>query len=121
MTGTLLKQSVKRHLAQVLKDEKRAQEPVIGPDNDLDKIKFNEAANPPSTPVTIKGHPANPPVIELFPPGSNTSQQVALTGWTFNNGEWSGELEPNAYELRLPGGGGKRFNVYAAVPEEVQL
>ncbi len=121
MSGAVLKQSVKRHLALVLKDEKRAQDPVIGPDGELDKITFNEAALPPRTPVTLKGHPATPPVIEFFPEGSNSSQQVALTDWSFDGDGWMGTLEPSQYELRLPGGGGRRFNVYAAVPEEVQL
>jgi uncharacterized caspase-like protein len=121
MKGTVLKQSVKRYLAQLLKDEKRAQEPVIGPDEELDKIAFNEAALPPRTPVTLKGHPAAPPVIEFFPEGSLASQQVALTDWNFDGDGWSGTLEPSLYELRLPRGGSRRFNVYAAVPEEVQL
>ena len=121
MKGTVLKQSVKRHLAWLLKDEKRAQEPVIEPDEVLEGLIFNEAANPVRTPVTIKGHPPTPPVIELFPPGSASSQQVALTDWSFDGNGWSGTLEPSIYDLRLPGGGGRRFNVYAAVPEEVQL
>ena len=121
MSGTLLKQSVKQHLARLLQDEKRAQEPEIGPDNDLDKIIFNEAAAPPRTPVTIMSHPAAPPVIEFFPPGSDTSQQVGLADWTYNGSDWSGTLEPSVYELRLPAGGAKRLNVFAAVPVEVQL
>ena len=94
---------------------------MIGPDGELDKITFNEAALPPRTPVTLKGHPATPPVIEFFPEGSNSSQQVVLTDWSFDGDGWMGTLEPSQYELRLPGGGGRRFNVYAAVPEEVQL
>jgi hypothetical protein len=121
MSGMLLKQSVKRYLARLLKDEKKAQEPVIQPDDELSKIIFNEAAGPPRTPVKIKGHPATPPVIEWFPPGADTSQQVVLADWSYDGSDWSGTLEPTAYELRFPGGGGRRFNVYAAVPEEVQL
>jgi hypothetical protein len=121
MSGTMLKQSVKQHLSRLLQDEKRAQEPEIGPDADLDKIIFNEAANPPRTQVTVKGHPPNLPEIEFFPPGENTSQREALADWSFNGSDWSGTLEPKTYELRLPGGGGRRLNIYAAVPEEVQI
>jgi hypothetical protein len=121
MSGTLLKQSLRRYLARLLKDEKKAQDPVIQPDEDLSKVIFNEAAAPPRTPVRIKGHPAATPVIEFFPPGADTTQQVVLTDWSFDGTDWTGTLEPLAYELRVPGGGGKRFNVYAAIPEEVQL
>jgi hypothetical protein len=121
MSGVLLKQSVKRYLARLLKDEKKAQDPVIQPDDELSKIIFNEAAGLPRTPVRIKGHPAASPVIEFFPPGSDTSQQVALADWSFDGSDWSGSLEPSAYELRIPGSSSKRFNVYAAIPEEVQV
>lgn len=121
VSGTLFKQSVQRYLARLLQDEKKAQEPVIRPDEELAKITFSEAAPLPRTPVTIKGHPNTPPVIEFFPPGSDTTQQVALDGWTFQDGAWLGELEPTTYMLQLPGGGSKRFNIYAAVPEEVQV
>jgi Caspase domain len=121
MSGMLLKQSVKRYLSRLLQDEKKAQDPVIQPDEELSKIIFNESAAPPRTPVKIKGHPAAQPVIEFFPPGSDTTQQVQLVDWTFDGSDWSGTLEPSAYELRMPGGGGKRFNIYAALPEEVQL
>jgi len=121
MTGTMLKQSVKRHLARLLEDEKKAQEPMIGIDEELVKIVFNEAANLPRTPVTIKGHSASSPNIEVWPEGSDTSQKVPLVDWNFNGSDWSGTLEPSKYELRLPGGGGKRLKICAGAPEEVEM
>jgi hypothetical protein len=121
MTGAVLKRSVERHLAWVLKDQKRAQEPMIGPNENLAQIVFNEAAGPPRTPVTIKGLAAGAPVIELKPEGSGASLPVLLTDWSLDNGVWSGTLEPNLYELRPPAGGGILFSVSAAVPEEVQV
>jgi hypothetical protein len=121
MTGTVLKRSVERHLAWVLKDQKKAQEPMIGPNENLAQIVFNEAAAAPRTPVTIKGLAAGAPMIESKPEGSGASLPVPLTDWSLNNGVWSGTLEPRTYELRLPAGGGILFNVSAAVPEEVQV
>jgi uncharacterized caspase-like protein len=121
MTGGLLKESVKKHLGQVLKDEKKAQEPQFNPDDDLARVIFNEKADPPRTPVTIQGHPADPPLIELWPEGADRSTPASLTDWSYHGSSWRGTLEPGQYELRLPAGGGRRLKVLAAIPEEVVL
>jgi hypothetical protein len=121
MSGVLLKESVKQHLALALKDEKKAQVPEIGRDEELAKIVFNEAADPPKTEVIITGHPATPPVIELWPEGAEQSTQAALDGWSHDGAAWTGTLEPGVYELRLPTGGGRRLPIVAGVTKEVVL
>ena len=121
MTGTMLKESVKHHLAVALKDEKKAQVPEIGRDEELAKIMFNEAAGPPRTEVVITGHPPTPPVIEVWPEGADQSIQAALDGWSHDGASWRGTLEPALYELRLPAGGARRLQVFAGVKKEVIL
>jgi hypothetical protein len=122
MTGTMLKISVMNHLARLLKDEKKSQEPIIVPDEELSKIVFNEAAETPRTPVTIHGLTLDQhPVIEFFPDGSDISQQIDLSEWVFNDADWQGFLEPRQYEIRLPSGGSRRLRIFAGVPEEVLL
>jgi hypothetical protein len=121
MNGMLLKESVKKHLGQVLKDEKKAQEPQINRDEDLVRIVFNQKADPPRTPVTIQGHPAVLPLIELWPEGADRSTPASLTDWAYHGSLWRGTLEPGLYDLRLPAGGGRRLKILAAIPEEVVL
>jgi hypothetical protein len=121
MTGTMLKASVRKHLTLVLKDEKKAQEPQIDRDEDLDRIVFNEQADPPRTLVTITGHPAARPEIDSWPEGTDNSVPVNLGDWTHDGASWQGKLEPGQYILRLPTGGSRRLKILAGVPEEVTL
>jgi hypothetical protein len=121
LTGTLLKASVKKHLVHLLKDEKKAQELEIDRDEDLARIVFNEQADPPSTSVTISGHPATLPAIEVWPEGADISAEVPLDGWLHDGSVWQGRLAPGQYELRLPAGGGRRLKIVAGFPEEVAL
>jgi hypothetical protein len=121
MTGTMLKESVRQHLALALQDEKKAQVPEFGRNEELARILFNEAADPPHTDVVIQGHPPGLPIIEYWPEGADQSVQAALDGWSQDGGSWQGKLEPGMYELRLPGGGGRRLQIFAAVKKEVVL
>jgi hypothetical protein len=121
MTGTLLKESVKEHLAHILQDEKKAQVPELSRDEDLAKIFFNEQADPPNTSVIIKGHPAQMPTIEFWPEGADRSMPVTLHDWSYNGSLWRGTLAPGQYELRLPNDGGRRLKILAGVPKEVAL
>jgi len=121
MNGTLLKESVKKHLAQALKDEKKAQNPQIGRDEELAKVIFNEQAEDPKTPVSIAGNLAIPPTVEYWPEGGVQSTLVPPETWAKDGALWRGTLTPGQYDLRLPGGGGRRLKVLAGVPEEVAL
>jgi caspase domain-containing protein len=126
MTGTLLKESIKEHLADLLKDEKKVQEPEIRPDEDLAKIVFNEQRDPPRTPVTITpvsitGDPAKPPEIEYWPEGSDDSELMALNDWSYDGSLWRGTLEPGQYQLRLPGGRHKRLKIVAGLEKKEVL
>jgi hypothetical protein len=121
MNGTIFKASVLGHLAQVLKRAEKTQEPEIKPDEALAKIVFNEQAEPPKTDVTITGHAATPPLIEVWPEGADEAEQVATENWTFKAGVWQGNLEPGVYFLRPPAGPSKKIPVLAGVPAEVAL
>jgi hypothetical protein len=121
VNGTLLKASVIEHLSCTLKDVKKAQIPQLSRDEDLASVVFNEQSDPPSTSVTIQGHPASSPAIEFWQEGANRSLPVTLDDWTYDGSVWRGTLTPGQYDLRLPGGGGYRLKVLAGVQKEVRL
>jgi hypothetical protein len=121
MNGMMLKASVKTHLARMLQDEARAQDPQIRHDEDLVRIVFNEAAKPPRTSLTLKGLTADRPVIERWPEGEDHSVPVPLEDWDRDGEAWRGTLHPGLYEVRLPAGRGRRLRVLAGVPEEVSI
>jgi hypothetical protein len=123
MTGLVLKESVKKHLASVLQDEKKAQEPEIKADKPreyLDKIIFNEQAAPAATPVTISGHDARLPIIEEWPAESDYPLQILLNDWTYDGSIWKGTLHPGLYSIRH-NDTMKRFRIYAAIPHNEGL
>jgi uncharacterized caspase-like protein len=121
MTGTVLKASVLGHLAQVLEQAEKTQEPEIKTDEALAKIVFNEQAEAAKTNVTIIGHTATPPTIEVWPEGADEVLQIATDDWAFEDGIWQGDLEPGIYFLRPPAGPTKKVPVLAGVPAEVVL
>lgn len=114
--GKLLKESVRAHLKRTLKDEKKAQVPQFGPEDELAAIVFNKAAAPPSTEVRIAGSDHERPAVEFFPEGAAMGERVPLDGWNYKDGFWHGTLAPGMYTIQQPAGGSGRLNVLAAVP-----
>jgi hypothetical protein len=105
----------------VLKRAEKTQEPEIKTDEALAKIVFNEQAEAAKTDVTITGHSAAQPTIEVWPAGADEAKQVPTGDWTFEDGTWHGQLEPGVYFLCPPAGPTKKIPVLAGVPAEVAL
>jgi hypothetical protein len=121
MSGTVLDQSVRVHLANALKNTSALALPKFGEDKDLTGITFNEAAPPVRTAVVLTNHPSEPPCIESWPEGAEQPVPVNLDGWQYGSGAWKGTLAPGEYELRLPNGTARRLGIVAGVPKEVTL
>jgi Caspase domain len=121
INGALLKASVEKHLALALKDEKKAQEPqIMGfPDlnHDLGKVIFSEDADPPRTPVAIKGaNGAAAPMV--LGKDASTGNLVPVQGWQEPSDPWRGTLAPGLYQLVNPAKPYEQrpFEILAGVP-----
>ena len=121
MDGRLLKESVRAHMKTVAKQTNfQLGDPEIGEDDFLNKFIFNEAADPPQTPVTLRNHPAAQPVITSGEPGQPLVR-ANLDSWNFDGTGWRGSLTPGLYLLQVNGTPGTWLQVFAGVPLEVTL